>query len=256
VVAVVRRAATVTGSELALAQAEADALRLAARAALEGFDALLVPTTTAHPTPAEVAADPAGVNARLGTWTNGMNLLDLAGVAVPAADADGGCFGVTVVTRAFDDQVGLDLAARLAPPARPLPRWPGPGVALVVFGAHMRGEPLNHQLVALGGAFAGEVATAPDYRMVALPTTPPKPGIVPAGIGRGGVLRGERWLLPPAGLGRFLAALPPPMALGRVALAGGESAVGFLCDPVVAAGAPDITALGSWRTHLARSSLS
>ena len=51
---------------------------------LEGCDLLLLPTTTEHPTIAAVQADPVAINRRLGTYTNFVNLLDLAAVAVPA----------------------------------------------------------------------------------------------------------------------------------------------------------------------------
>ena len=41
-------------------------------------DALLLPTAPFCPTLAEVAVDPIGVNSRLGTYTNFVNLCDLA----------------------------------------------------------------------------------------------------------------------------------------------------------------------------------
>ena len=126
------------------------------------------------------------------------------------------------------------------------------GVGLVVFGAHMGGEPLNHQLVALGARYDADVHTAPDYRMYAQPTTPPKPAVVAVAPGTGAALPGERWLLSPAALGTFLAALPAPMALGRVTLADGTTCVGFLAAASATASAPDITDAGGWRPHLAR----
>ena len=55
---------------------------------LDGFDALIVPTAPFHPTLAEVAADPVGVNSRMGTYTNFCNLFDLSAVAVPAGTVD------------------------------------------------------------------------------------------------------------------------------------------------------------------------
>ncbi|WP_280345273.1 allophanate hydrolase, partial [Nocardia abscessus] len=68
---------------------------------LHGFDALLLPTTTEHPTIAAVHADPIGINRRMGTYTNFCNLLDMAAVAVPGAStADGAPFGVMLVTPA------------------------------------------------------------------------------------------------------------------------------------------------------------
>ena len=46
---------------------------------------------------------------------------------------------------------------------------------LVVFGAHLRGGPPSHQLTDLGAHWAGEIFTAPRYRMSVLATVPPKP---------------------------------------------------------------------------------
>ena len=62
----------------------------------------------------------------------------------------------------------------------------------------------------------------------------------------GGAIAGELWRLPPAGLAGRLAALPAPMALGRVRLDDGSEPVGFLCEPATLDGAPDITAHGGW----------
>jgi allophanate hydrolase len=88
--------------------------------------------------------------------------------------------------------------------------------------------------------------------MVALATEPPKPGLVRlARGGGGGSVEGELWSLPPAGLAALLASLPAPMALGMVRLDDGSEHVGFLCEPVAAEGAADITAYGGWRAYLA-----
>lgn len=95
-------------------------LRVATDAALAGADALLLPTTTHHPTLAEVAADPVAVNSRLGTYTNFCNLLGYAAVAVPVDPRVAGeHVGVTVLTRAFADAAALDLAARVLAVAGP-----------------------------------------------------------------------------------------------------------------------------------------
>jgi allophanate hydrolase len=248
VAAIILAAKQLPAHRLAADLERLDRHRLTAAAALAGFDALLLPTTTGHPTLAEVAADPVGVNSRMGTYTNFVNLLDLAAVAVPGGTADGSPFGVTVVSRAFDDQVAVDIAARLTGEQAEEP-LPATGTDLVVFGAHLRGQPLNGQLTALGARFAGPVRTAPEYRMVALPTEPPKPGILRAASG-GAALAGERWTLSPAALGRFLAALPAPMSLGVILLADGGSALGFQCDPVAAAAGQEITEHGSWTAYL------
>ena len=104
----------------------------AARACLGDVDALLLPVTPGHPTLAEVAADPVGVNARLGTYTNFVNLLDLCAVAVPAGMRDDGLpFGVQLLAPAFADGPLLDLAAalvrRAAVPAGRAGAQPGRG---------------------------------------------------------------------------------------------------------------------------------
>ncbi|MCD0453030.1 allophanate hydrolase [Actinocorallia sp. API 0066] len=221
-----------------------DHLRARALAALTGLDALLLPTAPEHPTIAEVAADPLAVNTRLGRYTNFVNLLDLCALAVPSGE---GAFGVTVIARAFADHVAADIARLLAPSPQIPPA--APALPLVVVGAHLSGGPLNHQLTEHGARLVGPVHTAPHYRMYALPTDPPKPGLVRVEAG-GHSIEGELWLLPPAALGHFLAALPSPMTLGRLLLTDGTTPTGFLCEPHATTTAPDISPTGSWRTHL------
>ena len=121
---------------------------------------------------------------------------------------------------------------------------------MLVVGAHRSGQPLNHQLTDRGARYRGVVQTAPEYRLHALTTTPPKPGLVRVEHG-GAMIEGELWAVPEAHLGPFLAALPAPMALGQVRLADQSEVVGFLCEPAGLHGAPDITEHGSWPAYLA-----
>ena len=224
-------------------------LRLRAEEQFARVDAILLPTTTAQPTIAEVAADPMGVNARLGTFTNCANLLELCAVAVPAGEADGGRFGVTVLAPAFADRVVAGVAGLLLD-EEPASDGLGPdGVELLVVGAHRSGQPLNPELSSRGARLRGVVWTAPEYRLHALRTTPPKPGLVR--VPDGGVpIEGELWELPRTGLGDFLAALPAPMALGRAKLDDGREVVGFTCEAAALRGAPDISEHGSWIAYL------
>jgi allophanate hydrolase len=244
VAAIVRSAVKFSGADLVADQQRLRAVRREAEALLAGFDALLLPTAPLHPTLDAVAADPIGVNAAMGTYTNFVNLLDMAAVAVPAGGAGTKGFGVSLIVPAFHDQVALDLAARLKHTEAPL--YVEGGADLVVFGAHLTGMPLNHQLTDLGARYSGDVRTAPAYRMYALDTVPPKPLVVRTGTG-GASLPGERWRLSPAALGAFLAALPAPMSLGKVELADGAWATGFTAAE---ASGIDITAAGGWREHL------
>jgi allophanate hydrolase len=223
--------------------------RLAARAAaaLDGCDALLTPTTTLHPSIAEVLGDPVGINARLGTYTNFANLLDLAALAVPAGTVAGLPFGIMLTGPAGSDGRLAEIAAR----------YDQADVDLAVFGAHMGGQPLNHELLRAGGTLLGPVATAPSYRLYALATQPPKPGLVRVDPGSpssaaGASITGELWRLPAAGFARFMTGLAAPMAIGRVGLDEGRDVLGFLCEPAAVRGAADITSFGGWRAWTCR----
>jgi allophanate hydrolase len=230
--------------------------RLAARAAdaLDGFDALLTPTTTLHPTIADVQGDPVGINARLGTYTNFANLLDLAALAVPAGTVAGLPFGIMLTGPAGSDARLAEIAARCEQA----------DVDLLVVGAHMSRQPLNHELLAAGGSLLGPAATAPAYRLYALDTQPPKPGLVrveplPAAdaeasvAGQAGAsITGEVWRLPAVGFARFMTGLAVPMAIGRIGLDDGRDVLGFLCEPAAVRGAADITRFGGWRAWIGR----
>ena len=68
------------------------------------IDVLLVPTAPTAYTVAQVLADPIQLNSRLGTYTNFVNLLDLAGLALPASmKLDGTPFGVTILAPGGQD---------------------------------------------------------------------------------------------------------------------------------------------------------
>lgn len=253
---IIRAAGEVTGHQLVSDLGELERLRTAAMASLAGADALLTPTVPGHPTIAEVADDPIAVNSRLGTYTNFCNLFDLCAVAVPAGTVADAQFGVTVLARAFEDAVAFDIAALIAgEPDSTLSAWPleiAPAQELVVFGAHLRGQPLEHQLNSLGARWAGPVHTAPNYRLAALDTTPPKPAVTRLPDGETGIaVAAERWLLSPAALGRFLAALPAPMQLGAVELEDGTWVTGFSCAGAAAETGKDISEYGGWRAALA-----
>jgi allophanate hydrolase len=234
---------------------EVERLRRIAMAEIDGADALLVPTAPMHPRIDEVTADPIGVNSRLGTYPNFCNLFDMCGVAVPAGMAGDAQFGVTVLGRAFEDAVALDVAALLTKEPALGDVWPlsaASHLELVVFGAHLHGGPLAHQLTDLGARFAGELTTAPRYRMTVLNTAPAKPAITrcPDGVD-GTSLTGHRWLLSQGALGTFLAALPAPMQLGKVEFADGTWRTAFGCDGAAAAAGADISHYGSWPAAVA-----
>ncbi|BBY16852.1 allophanate hydrolase [Mycolicibacterium litorale] len=255
--AIISAAGTVPATRLLRDRVRLAELTAVAMAELGDCDALLIPTTTEHPTIAEVEADPIGVNSRLGTYTNFCNLMDMCAVAVPSGTVDGAQFGVSVVARAGADALALDIARRVMAHSDPVVRqmvWPMraglQAVPLLVVGAHLRGQPLAWQLDQRGARWVGPVLTAPLYRLSRLDTDPPKPGLMRVGAASGAAIGGELWLIGAAMLGDFLAALPAPMMLGRVTLADGTEVVGFGCALDAWESGEDISSYGDWRRYL------
>jgi allophanate hydrolase len=214
---------------------------------------------------AEVDADPVGLNTQLGRFTTFLNLLDMCAVAVPSGTVENLPFGVSCIGPAFTDLVQIDLARRVEGRTSPdqggaaesgawrracSGRLAPPGIPLAVVGAHLSGQPLNHQLTERGGRLLGPDRTAATYRLYALATTPPKPGLLRVEVG-GRPIALEIWELPPVGFADFVAHLPSPMAIGSLQLDDGSSVPGFLCEPVAVEGAADITEHGGWRAYLA-----
>jgi allophanate hydrolase len=245
-------------------------LRRAAQEQLAGTVALAVPTAPTAYTLAEVEAEPVKRNSDLGTYTNFVNLLDLAALAVPAAILpDGTPFGITLIAaagrdgqlagigRAFHAATKLPLGALAQPQPDLPPLDAGPGadeVALAVVGAHLSGMALNGELNGLGARFLAEAVTSPDYRLFALAgTVPAKPGLlrVPAGTGLSIVV--ESWALSTAAFGRFVAAVPPPLCIGTLVLGDGSKVKGFLVEAEAVKSARDISHHGGWRAYVAAS---
>ncbi|MEM9894484.1 MAG: allophanate hydrolase [Actinomycetota bacterium] len=208
---------------------------------------LLLPTIPFAPSPADVAADPIGVNSALGRFTTFANLLGWCAVAVPVRDVAPPPFGVTVFAPAWHDEHALDVAAAVqhggAPPS------PAGGVRLAVAGAHLRGQPLAHQLEERGAVWEGTTSTAAEYRLFALPGGPPfKPALVNDAAGTS--IEVDVWRLDDAALGSFLQLIPAPLALGTVSLADGSHTVGFVSEPRATEGATEITHYGGWRAFV------
>jgi allophanate hydrolase len=245
---IVRAGGSLSAIDVFLGERRLAKLRRAAAPIWEAADALALPTTPGHPRIADVAADPVGVNASLGRFTNFVNLLDLAAVALPGPRRpDGLPAGVSLVAPAFHDRRLLDMAAVWREEEPPESHG---GVHVVVVGAHMSGLPLNHELTRRGARLVRSAQTAPVYRLLALPSDGvPRPGLVRV-AGGGASVQGEVWEMAPAALGDLLGSIPAPLGIGRVTLDDGEEAAGFLCEAYAAAGAADITAFGGWRAYL------
>jgi allophanate hydrolase len=233
-----------------------------------GIDALLLPTAPSVYECTEVAADNVRLNSRLGTYTNFVNLLDLCGLAIPALiTADRKPYGVTFLApsgrdgflaglaQAFEAASRLPLGAGRTPGAPSALRPPllhPDMIEFALFGAHMRGLPLNRDVVALGGKFVRTVETIASYRCFLLPGVVPRPGVLR--VDKSGTsIAAEIWAMPPDGFGRFVASIPPPLGFGTVTLSDGSQVKGFLVEAAATSGARDISHFGGWRAYLAES---
>jgi allophanate hydrolase len=269
----VTREITAAGARLTAADTFAalyrlQALRRIADRTFGHLDALVLPTAPTAYSTAQVLANPIELNSRLGTYTNFVNLLDLCALALPAAmRSDGVPFGITLLApaghdaqltsigRAFHADTKLRMGAKglTQPPlAAPSPELRGDEITIAVVGAHLSGMALNGELSALGGRLLEEATTAPDYKLYALDTTPPKPGMLRVGPGAGAPVKLELWALSAASFGKFVAAIPPPLSIGTIRLADGNSVKGFIVEPAAIDGARDISAFGGWRAFMAQ----
>jgi allophanate hydrolase len=265
---IVEGASTFSAADAFDARYRLAALHKTCVVALAGLDALVVPSAPNFPTLAELEADPLGPNARAGTYTNFVNLLDLAALAVPGPfRSDRLPAGITLIAAAGQDAALADLGARLHAAAgitlgatgQALPDgagdWrsppPADGIELVVVGAHLSGLPLNHELTSRGGRLVRGVTTTPDYRFFALGGTPARPGLLRVADGTGHAIAGEVWSLPPAGFGTFVNGIPAPLGIGTLRLADGTRPKGFLVEAEAVLGAEDISRHGGWRAWLA-----
>jgi allophanate hydrolase len=258
--------ARLTAAETFSALYRLEGLRKTTERSFSSMDAIVLPTAPTVYSTQHVLVNPVELNSRLGTYTNFVNLLDLCGLALPAAmRSDEIPFGITLLApagrdamlasigRVFHADTKLKIGAKCLsqPPLAPLPASHEGKLAIAVIGAHLSGMALNGELRTLGGRLLEAAVTAPDYKLYALPTTPPKPGMLRVEPGKGAAISLEIWSLPAAAFGEFVAAIPPPLSIGTIRLADGRSIKGFIVEAAGVRDARDISSFGGWRAYMA-----
>ncbi|MGD8885014.1 MAG: allophanate hydrolase [Gammaproteobacteria bacterium] len=232
---------------------------------LSGIDCLVTPTAGTIYTIEQVQSDPIKLNSNLGYYTNFMNLLDCASVAVPAGFLDNGCpSGITFIGPAMSDRKLLSIAnfwqqrmgLNLGAVDQPLPATQASQVVfndvipVVVCGAHLKGLPLNWQLTERGATLLEQTQTTATYRMYVLPGGPPqRPGLI-RDDQYGDAIDVEVWEIPKAEFGSFVANIPAPLGIGKVELKDGRLLPGFICESYGVQEGQEITHLGSWKKYL------
>ena len=120
---------------------------------------------------------------------------------------------------------------------------------IAVVGAHLNGQPLNHQLTTAARSrcrrlrprrATGCSHSRPNHR------SPAWCGSAPT-TRAGGAIDVEVWELDAASFGDFVAQVPAPMCIGQVTLADGADVRGFLLRTDRGRGAAEITHFGGWR---------
>jgi allophanate hydrolase len=253
-----------TAMDLFKAEYQMQAYREQAKKVLREFDFLLTPTAGTIYTIDHVNADPIQLNSNLGYYTNYMNLLDCACVAVPAGFLQSGLpWGISLVSLAMKDRKLLSYANRwqqalnLKPgkQAFDLPRTPagdvsyGESVSLIVCGAHLQGLPLNWQLSERGAQLLESGKTSASYRLYVVDGEIQRPGLVRDDVA-GAAIEIEIWQIPVTEFGSFVAGIPSPLGIGKVETSDGRWLPGFICEPFALTGAKEITQLGGWKAYV------
>lgn len=173
------------------------------------FDLLVVPTAPLNPTFRDLEREPILVNSQQGTWTNFVNLADMAALAIPAgfhsqclnfkkgSDIDLP-FGITLIGDTFTDYALMEVAEKFLAVSAGSTRFIGnlrkltvgtqldklsdeipkqiskksigsDYVELAVVGAHLLGLPLNWQLQKCNAVFLEATQTSENYKLYALP---------------------------------------------------------------------------------------
>ncbi|MFJ9821028.1 allophanate hydrolase [Streptomyces sp. NPDC101151] len=214
VAAIILEAAHIAAHQLATHQGVVEETKVIAAAALKGCDALLLPTAPELPEVTAVQQDPLGINRHIGTYTNFVNVLDMAALAVPADELEEGPFGVSIITHAFGDQIALDLAALLL---REPPPPPYVDTARYLLLPPVTPDPrLRQQLVVQGARLLGEHRSASAISE-GTPVQLQKSGTTPETT--------ELWAISLGGLSRLLTDHPGPIVLSTVSLNDGSTAL-------------------------------
>jgi allophanate hydrolase len=232
---------------------------------VSGVDVLVTPTAGRHFTIEEINEQPIARNSNLGYYTNFMNLLDLAAIAVPTCFTQKQMpFGITLFSGAFSDQKLLTLSERIQQKTQlslgateytyqasssALAGSKG-YIDVLVCGAHLSGMALNSQLLERGAWLKQTTKSAPKYRMYAVEGVVERPAML-RNEDNGVEFEVEIWSLPIAEFGSFVAGIAQPLGIGKVETSDGDWVTGFIAEGYAEKIGKDISEFQSWRKYKA-----
>ncbi|MFF2094416.1 allophanate hydrolase [Paenibacillus sp. NPDC058174] len=226
---------------------------------------LAMPTCGGTWTREEVRLNPIATNSAMGLYTNHCNLLDLCAVAIPAGEAEADLpFGITLFALAEEEGLVVGAASQVlgAEVSRgaggtetvvldrvlsvPIGKSATATTLVAVCGLHMRGFPLEKQMLGCEAVYIRTARSAAKYKLFKLLTEPAKPGMVRVHE-EGSSIEVELWEMPLERFGEFVASIPAPLGIGKIELDDGSVVPGFVCEGYAVQEVEEITAAGGWR---------
>lgn len=201
---------------------------------------LIMPTAGGTWTRKQVRENPIATNSDMGKYTNHCNLLDLSALAIPAGyAAEDVPFGITIFS--LSDSEGLLLGL-----GKEVEKLKNEKITVAVCGLHMKGYPLESQMIECKSRFLKTCKTSNKYKLFKLNTNPSKPGLIKVQDG-GEAIEVELWQMPLEKFGYFTSLIPSPLGMGKVELEDGSEVCGFICEEYGKDDAEEITKYGGWR---------
>lgn len=219
------------------------------------YDAFLMPTAGTIFTKQEISTQPVDLNTKLGYYTNFMNLLDCAAIALPTTITKNNLpFGITLFAPAFNDDNLLSIATGMKQKALlniSNHIKDDTYMELAVCGAHKIGGSLNYQLQEINAIYKETLLTTAEYRFFALENLlPVRPGLMKDPI-NGAPIEVQIWKVPIHKVGGFINQIAAPLTFGKINLENGGTVTSFLCESYAVKSAKEITGLQTWENYLA-----